>query len=69
MPEPDRAGGMSGPVYQGEITFRRTLKVTDKVALGAVEVACDFSYQACDENQCLRPTTIKLKAPLEIVSR
>ena len=57
-----------GPVYRGEITLHRTLKVAEKATVGSVEVVCSLAYQACDEKQCLRPTTIKLKAPLEVVS-
>ncbi|HEV8004178.1 MAG TPA: FG-GAP-like repeat-containing protein [Planctomycetaceae bacterium] len=68
LPEPDVAERARGPVYRGEITFRRTLKVTETATVGSFEVICDLAYQACDENQCLRPTTIKLKAPVEVVS-
>ncbi|HEV8068536.1 MAG TPA: FG-GAP-like repeat-containing protein [Planctomycetaceae bacterium] len=67
LPEPDVAEQSRGPVYRGEITFRRTLKVAEKASVGSVDVVCNLAYQACDENQCLRPTTITLKAPVEVV--
>jgi hypothetical protein len=68
LPQPDVAEQARGPVYRGAITFRRTLKVTEKATVGNVDVFCNLTYQACDENQCLRPTTIKLRAPLEVAS-
>ncbi|HEV3301145.1 MAG TPA: FG-GAP-like repeat-containing protein [Planctomycetaceae bacterium] len=67
LPEPDVGGPETGPVYRGQVTFRRTLKVAEKAAVGRVELSCDFAYQACDDNQCLRPTKVSLKAPLEVV--
>jgi hypothetical protein len=69
LPEPDIADRATGPVYRGEITFRRTLKVIEKAPDGKLELVCGLSYQACDARQCLRPTTLKLRAPLEVTSR
>jgi DsbC/DsbD-like thiol-disulfide interchange protein len=57
-----------GKIYEGSMTFRRSLKIKRGAPAGPIEVVCDFSYQACDPFSCRAPTTVKLKAKTEIVA-
>lgn len=55
-------------VYEGEMTFRRTLRVGADASPGPLEVTCDFRYQACDPTSCLPPRTVTLQATAEVVA-
>lgn len=55
-------------VYEGDFVFRRKLRIADSATPGAVELACDFTFQACNDAMCLAPKTLPLQATLEIES-
>jgi DsbC/DsbD-like thiol-disulfide interchange protein len=54
------------PIYQSAVTFSRPLKIDESASSGKSEIACELTYQACNHEQCLPPTTIFLSIPLEV---
>jgi hypothetical protein len=58
-----------GGIYEGRLTFRRLLKITENAQPGPMEVHCDLTYQACDPFRCRPPETLTLAAKGEVVSR
>jgi hypothetical protein len=71
IPEPevqvDRVA--EGHIYQGDVTFRHQLRITDEQPPGDIELLCVVKYQACDATACLRPTPVELRPILEVVKR
>lgn len=67
LPQTTDAGQQ--PVYQGEVEFRRKLKVTPNAASGKAEVTCRVSYQACNASICLPPKRSPLTAAVEIIDQ
>jgi len=57
-----------GFIYEGALTFYRTLKVTSEAPPGLFEVTCDFGYQACDPSTCRPPAKLSLKAKASVVA-
>jgi DsbC/DsbD-like thiol-disulfide interchange protein len=53
-------------VYEGDFTFRRSLKVAAGTATGPLAVKCEFRYQACNPSACLPPRTLTLQATATI---
>ncbi len=43
--------------FENEVTFTAPVKVKDDAPAGAQKLVAKFSYQVCDDQQCLRPTT------------
>ena len=43
--------------FENEVTFTAPIKVKDDAQAGAQKLIAKFSYQVCDDHQCLRPTT------------
>src|SRR5215813_7167841 len=43
--------------FENEVTFTAPVIVTDDAKEGAQKLIVKFSYQACDDKTCLRPTT------------
>jgi DsbC/DsbD-like thiol-disulfide interchange protein len=66
-PQATKSRDVEGSIYEGELTFRRTLNVASDVSTGPLEVACEFGYQACDPFMCRPPAKLALKAKAEIV--
>jgi DsbC/DsbD-like thiol-disulfide interchange protein len=66
-PAPTQNPGVDGWVYDGDVTFRRRLKVAADAAAGPIEITCEFGYQACDASSCRPPTKVRLKAKAEIL--
>jgi DsbC/DsbD-like thiol-disulfide interchange protein len=65
--EPGQEG--QGGIYQGQLLFRRPLKITQNAQRGAIEVQCELTYQACDPFRCRPPETLTLSAKGEVLSR
>jgi hypothetical protein len=53
-------------IYEGEVEFRRKLRLGAGVAIGALRVACELGYQACDPQSCRPPTRAELVAKAEV---
>jgi thiol:disulfide interchange protein len=43
--------------FENEVTFTAPVKVTNDAKAGAQKLIAKFSYQVCDDQTCLRPTT------------
>src|SRR5262245_35108194 len=43
--------------FENEVTFTAPFRVTNDAKTGAQKLIAKFSYQACDDQTCLRPTT------------
>ncbi|MGE0128462.1 MAG: protein-disulfide reductase DsbD family protein [Blastocatellales bacterium] len=43
--------------FENEVTFTAPVKVADAAQAGAQKLIAKFSYQVCDDQTCLRPTT------------
>ncbi|MGH9939085.1 MAG: protein-disulfide reductase DsbD N-terminal domain-containing protein [Blastocatellia bacterium] len=43
--------------FENEVTFTAPIKVADDAQAGARSLIAKFSYQVCDDQTCLRPTT------------
>jgi hypothetical protein len=69
IPKPDTGVAETGPVYTGEVRFTRSLKLDSSAQAGRLELVCKFSYQACDEHHCLRPTSKTVRVLLEIQAK
>jgi hypothetical protein len=52
--------------YTDEATFKRTLVVTEAARPGEQLLQCIVTYQACNERQCLPPTSAELHVPLHV---
>lgn len=66
-PRPDFSTAPDGhAVYAAEVVFTRTLKVTEATAAGDHAIKCRIRLQACNDRQCLAPSTIELSAPLHV---
>jgi hypothetical protein len=53
-------------VYQGTVTFRRTVHPHESVAPGSYMIRCRVRFQACDERRCLRPEEPLLERAVQI---
>jgi hypothetical protein len=62
-PDRDRDGQR---IYAGTLEFRHRLRVAQDAAPGPIEVACEFSYQACDPQSCRLPAKADLRARGEV---
>jgi hypothetical protein len=51
--------------YTGDVVFLRTVKL-DATPPGAVEMPVTVSFQACNEERCLPPESVKLTARVEV---
>lgn len=54
--------------HEGQVSFRRAVRIPDGQPLGPVEVKGRVRSQACDAMQCLPPLWVEWTATLEIVS-
>jgi len=68
-PEPTQGpdGSDAQLIYEGEVFFRRRLKVTDAASSGRLSVGCEITYQACDAFSCRPPESLKLEAVAEVI--
>jgi DsbC/DsbD-like thiol-disulfide interchange protein len=71
LPEPDIYDGPTGrgQGYEGDVTFRRRLRIDPSQSPGVLTLPLTVSYQACDESVCVRPGPAELRPTLELVGR
>jgi thiol:disulfide interchange protein len=53
--------------FENEVTFTAPIKVASDAKAGAQKLIAKFSYQVCDDQTCLRPTTKTLEIETTIV--
>jgi len=53
-------------VYDGEVVFRFDLKIPESAAKGTVPLQATLHFQACDDRQCLPPTSVTEAVELRI---
>jgi thiol:disulfide interchange protein DsbD len=54
--------------FENEVTFTAPIKVASEAQAGAQKLIAKFSYQACDDQTCLRPTTKTFEIETKIVA-
>jgi thiol:disulfide interchange protein len=71
--EPDKP--FISQAFENEVTFTAPIKVASDAKAGAHKLIAKFSYQICDDQTCLRPTTKTLEvettiaaAPVKVIS-
>ena len=53
-------------IYEGDFVLRRKLRISESAKAGTVELTCDFTYQACNDEICHAPKTVPLRIKLHI---
>ncbi|MBO0726786.1 MAG: hypothetical protein J2P52_14375, partial [Blastocatellia bacterium] len=64
--EPDKP--FMSQTFENEVTFTAPIKVANDAKAGAQKLIAKFSYQACDDQTCLRPTTKTLEVATTIAA-
>ncbi|HEY7183184.1 MAG TPA: cytochrome c biogenesis protein CcdA, partial [Blastocatellia bacterium] len=64
--EPDKP--FMSQAFENEVTFTAPIKVASAAKAGAQKLIAKFSYQACDDQTCLRPTTKTLEVETTIAA-
>lgn len=64
--EPDKP--FMSQAFENEVTFTAPIKVASDAQAGAQKLIAKFSYQACDDQTCLRPTTKTLEVETTIAA-
>jgi thiol:disulfide interchange protein DsbD len=64
--EPDKP--FMSQAFENEATFTAPIKVAGDAQAGAQKLIAKFSYQACDDHTCLRPTTKTFEIETTIVA-
>src|SRR5262249_56052840 len=64
--EPDKP--FMSQAFENEVTFTAPIKVATDAQAGAQKLIAKFSYQACDDQTCLRPTTKTLEVETTITA-
>ena len=54
-------------VYTGSATIFLQLKISDSLTAGHYILPVDVTYQACNDNMCLPPSTIRVDVPIRVV--
>ena len=55
-------------VYEGEAVIKFSARALPSAAPGAHTLKAKLTVQACDDKQCLRPQTLPLDIPIEVVN-
>lgn len=63
------AGGMTQLVYDGKVDIRGTLEIPADAGGSNEEMEIIVSYQACNDEICRIPTTVKLAAKLPVAKQ
>ncbi len=68
LPEAELKDSSQGPVgmYHDEVLLSVPLTISANVRPGEGQIECEFHYQPCTDQQCLRPTATKLVVPILI---
>lgn len=71
VPPPQRCAGPSGTTlgYQGDVLLQRRLRIAPEQPPGVLTSSCTLTYQACNDQQCVRPEPTIVKSTLEVVPR
>jgi cytochrome c biogenesis protein CcdA len=56
-------------VYEGEVPIGLVLHVAESVPAGNVEIPAKLRYQACNDTQCLAPTTVEVTIPITVLAQ
>src|SRR5262245_44407409 len=64
--EPDKP--FMSQAFENEVTFTAPIKVAGDAQAGAQKLIAKFSYQACDDKTCLRPTAKTFEIETTIVA-
>lgn len=64
--EPDKP--FMSQAFENEVTFTAPIKVASDAKAGAHKLIAKFSYQVCDDQTCLRPTTKTLEVETTIAA-
>jgi thiol:disulfide interchange protein DsbD len=54
-------------VYKGNISILAQGKLAEDISLGDIEVSGKLAYQACDDQKCFMPDSVRFEIPLKIV--
>ncbi len=54
-------------VYEGKISIFARGKLLEGISLGDIKVSGSLRYQACDDQRCFAPNTVRFEVPLKIV--
>ena len=66
-PKPGRGAGEQAEIYEGNLKFRRPLRITERAKPGPLEIHGELTYQACDAFRCRPPESLALSARGEVV--
>lgn len=55
-------------VYEGEVKFELTISVDKSAVPGKQNIEIKLNYQACNDQSCLPPTSVKTNLELEIIA-
>ena len=56
-------------VFEGKVTFKLTARASPTLAAGNHVMKGKLTVQACNNQVCLRPRTVDVAIPVEVVSR
>lgn len=54
-------------VYQGTLTVGALLKLAPSMPAGDITLSGKFSYQACNDHECLAPTSVPVSITIKVV--
>jgi DsbC/DsbD-like thiol-disulfide interchange protein len=71
LPEPEVYDGPTGRAqgYDGDVTFRRLLRIAQGQSLGIITLPLTVTYQACDDSICIRPAPTELRPTLDLTEQ
>lgn len=56
-------------VYTGKVSIFSRGRLSEDVSLGDIDLTGALTYQACDDQSCFMPKTLKFEIPLKVVER
>jgi DsbC/DsbD-like thiol-disulfide interchange protein len=67
-PKTSRGAQEQAEIYEGHVTFRRSLRITERAKPGPLEIHGELTYQACNAFRCRPPESLALSARGEVVA-
>jgi thiol:disulfide interchange protein DsbD len=67
-PKTARGAEEQTEIYEGNLRFRRPLRITERAKAGPLEIRCELTYQACNAFRCQPPESLELSARGEVVA-
>ena len=55
-------------VYDGQVVIKFTARALPSIGAGAHTLKAKLTVQACNDQQCLRPQTLGLDIPIEVIN-